>query len=230
MTTSSDTDAHTPCCSRQAVRAPRFGQPAPNFSARATTGPFNLADYRGQWVLLFSHPADFTPVCTSEFVAFAKAHAEFEARDCALVALSVDSLFSHLAWVRAIKDHFGVEVRFPVLEDPTLEIGRAFGMVGHNDTDASAVRASFFIDPEGVIRATSCYPATIGRSVEELIRTLDALQKCDASAAAGDHALVPEGWRPGGDLLARPSADLGDILSREGSVDWFYRPIKDNAK
>ena len=221
-----DTDTQHPSVSPKAT-ALRIGQVAPNFTARATTGPFNLSDYRGQWVLLFSHPADFTPVCTSEFLAFARAQEEFARRDCALVALSVDSLFSHLAWVRAIKDHFGVAVTFPIIEDPTLEIGRAFGMLGHDDADASAIRATYILDPQGVVRATCCYPTNVGRSVAELIRTLDALQRADRSAQAGDFALIPEGWRPGDDILQQPKSDLAHILTDDGSVNWFYTLVKD---
>ena len=205
----------------------RIGQVAPNFTARSTTGPFSLSSYRGQWVLLFSHPADFTPVCTSEFLAFARMQDEFSARDCALVALSVDSLFSHLAWVRAIKDNFGVAVHFPIIEDPTLEIGRAFGMLGHNDADASAIRATYILDPQGVVRFMCCYPTNVGRSVEELLRALDALQRADRSAESGEFVLIPEGWRPGDDVLKQPDADLAQILASDGTVDWFYTLVKD---
>ncbi len=210
-----------------ACPALRIGQVAPNFTARATTGPFTLSDYRGKWVLLFSHPADFTPVCTSEFLAFAQAQDAFSERDCALVALSVDSLFSHLAWVRAINDNFDVTIHFPIIEDPTLEIGRAFGMLGHNDADASAIRATYIIDPQGVVRFMCCYPTNVGRSVDELLRALDALQRADRSAEKGDFALIPEGWRPGKDLLKRPDADLASIFATKGAVDWFYTLIKD---
>ncbi|HSF13664.1 MAG TPA: redoxin domain-containing protein, partial [Erythrobacter sp.] len=130
---------------------PRIGDSAPNFEARSTIGPVRLSDYRGRWLVLFSHPADFTPVCTTEFVALAQEAQAFDARDCALMALSVDSLFSHFAWLRMIHDRFGVEVRFPILEDPTLVIGRAFGMVSAQDSDSATVRTTFFIDPKGVI-------------------------------------------------------------------------------
>lgn len=208
----------------------RIGQTAPNFSARATTGPFSLSDYRGQWMLLFSHPADFTPVCTSEFLAFARAQDEFSGRDCALAALSVDSLFSHLAWVRAIKDHFGIAVRFPIIEDPTLEIGRAFGMLGHDDADASTVRASYILDPQGVVRFMCCYPTNVGRSVAELLRTLDALQRADRLDENGACVLIPEGWRPGDDLLKQPNADLSHIIESDGSIDWFYSLLKDDER
>ncbi len=144
----------------------RLGQKAPEFTARSTRGLVRLSDFRGRWLVLFSHPGDFTPVCTSEFVAIAKTAAAFEKLDCALMAVSVDSLFSHFAWIRAIRDKFGVVVEFPIIEDPTLEIGRAYGMVGPEDLDASAVRSTYFLDPEGVMRASTCYPASVGRSVD----------------------------------------------------------------
>ncbi|HBK14189.1 MAG TPA: peroxiredoxin, partial [Erythrobacter sp.] len=158
-------DAHNPGDASAAPCAGlRIGDMAPDFSARSTTGDVRLSDYRGRWLVLFSHPADFTPVCTTEFVALARAAGEFAQRDCALMALSVDSLFSHFAWLRMIRDRFDVEVRFPILEDPTLVIGRGYGMVAPGDSDSGAVRSTFFIDPEGVIRAMTCYPANVGRS------------------------------------------------------------------
>ena len=134
-------------------RSLRIGDAAPNFTARTTQGAMSLDQYRGRWVVFFSHPADFTPVCTSEFVALAKAAPQFEELDCALLGLSVDSLYSHVAWLRAIKDVFGVEVPFPVVEDPSMAVGYAYGMLDEQAGDASAVRATYFIDPEGIIRA-----------------------------------------------------------------------------
>ena len=147
----------------------RLGEVAPNFTARSTRGVVSLDDYRGRWLALFSHPADFTPVCTSEFVAIAKAHDRFANLGCELMALSVDSLFSHLAWIRAIKDRFDVIVDFPIIEDPTLEIARAYGMIAPDAMDAAAVRTTYFLDPEGILRASTCYPASVGRSVEVLL-------------------------------------------------------------
>lgn len=138
------------------------------------------------------------------------------------MALSVDSLFSHLAWIRAIKDRFDVVVEFPIVEDPTLEIARAYGMVGPNAMDASAVRTTYFLDPEGILRASTCYPASVGRSVEEMLRLIAALQRVHD----GD-ALAPEGWTPGDDLLAVPSHDIADVLAAVSATDWFYSPIAD---
>jgi peroxiredoxin (alkyl hydroperoxide reductase subunit C) len=138
-------------------RALQIGGPAPNFQARTTMGDVTLSDYRGKWVVLFSHPADFTPVCTSEFMAFSRASARFTAMNCALIAISVDSLYAHLAWVRAIQDHFGVTINFPIVEDPSLVVGRAYGMIDDDARDAATLRSTFFIDPDGIVRATSCY-------------------------------------------------------------------------
>lgn len=200
----------------------RLGEEAPDFTARSTRGHVSLSDFRGRWLALFSHPADFTPVCTSEFVALAQAHARFAALGCELMALSVDSLFAHLAWIRAIRDRFDVTVEFPIIEDPTLEIARAYGMVGPDAIDASAVRVTYFIDPDGVLRASTCYPATVGRSVEEMLRLIAALQRVHDGGA-----LAPEGWTPGRDLLAVPSHDIADVLAAPGSTDWFYSSIAD---
>lgn len=175
-----------------------------------------LSDCRGRWLILFSHPADFTPVCTTEFVALAREADAFASRECALMALSVDSLFSHFAWLRMIRDRFGVEVRFPILEDPTMVVGRAYGMVGPDDADSGTVRTTFFIDPLGIVRATTCYPANVGRSVPEMLRVLDALQAVDRGSG-----LAPANWHPGESLLRQPAADLDAIFASEGASDWF---------
>ncbi|TAD74099.1 MAG: peroxiredoxin [Sphingomonadales bacterium] len=196
----------------------RIGDIAPDFEARSTLGPIKLSAHRERWLVLFSHPADFTPVCTTEFVALARETAAFEARDCGLMALSVDSLFAHFAWLRMIRDRFGVEVRFPIIEDPTLVIGRAFGMVSAQDSDSAAVRTTFFIDPRGVIRAMTCYPANLGRSVPEMLRILDGLQAIDAKGA-----LAPANWQPGEPLLAAPSHDLDTVFAAEEATAWFLR-------
>ncbi|GAA0272269.1 peroxiredoxin [Alteraurantiacibacter aestuarii] len=194
----------------------RIGDAAPDFTARSTAGPVSLSDFRGKWVLLFSHPADFTPVCTSEFVALSQASDRFAAMDCALLALSVDSLYSHFAWVRAIYDRFGVEVRFPIIEDPTLVVGKAYGMVSPDAHDSSTVRTNFFIDPEGTIRALACYPLNVGRSVEEMLRTLAALRAADETGK-----LAPQGWKPGDALLDQPDANLDTLFSKDNPTDWF---------
>ncbi|MCB2086745.1 MAG: peroxiredoxin [Sphingomonadaceae bacterium] len=199
----------------------RIGDSAPAFKARSTAGAVSLADFRGRWLILFSHPADFTPVCTTEFVELAKLGGEFDKRDCALMALSVDSLFAHFAWLRLIRDRFGVEVRFPIIEDPTMVIANAYGMVMKGDRDSAAVRSTYFIDPEGTIQATTCYPSTVGRSVPEILRTLDALQ-----AVRSKGTLAPANWQAGERMLRPPETDIDAIFSSDNEVDWFYRETK----
>jgi len=201
----------------------RIGEVAPDFQARTTMGELRLSDYRGRWVLLFSHPGDFTPVCTSEFVALSRAADRFEALNCALVAISVDSLYAHLGWIRAIRDHFGVTVGFPIVEDPSMVIGRAYGMIAADATDAATLRATFFIDPDGVVRARICYPATVGRSVEELLRVVAALQRVDR-----DNVVTPEGWRPGDDVLLPPCQDQASALDAADGPCWFHQTRADS--
>ena len=203
----------------------QIGDPAPDFQARTTMGDMRLSDHRGSWVILFSHPADFTPVCTSEFVALSRANDRFAALGCKLIAVSVDSLYSHLGWIRAIHDHFGVAVGFPIVEDPSMVIGRAFGMLAEDAPDAATLRATFFIDPEGIVRAKLCYPATIGRSVEELLRVVAALQRVDR-----DNVVTPEGWRPGDDVLLPPYQDQDSALDAAGDACWFHRTRPDKHK
>lgn len=198
----------------------RIGDIPPDFEARSTIGPVRLSSFRGRWLILFSHPADFTPVCTTEFVELAKHARDFGKRDCELMALSVDSLFSHFAWLRMIKERFDVEVRFPIVEDPTLVIGRAFGMVAPGDNDSATVRTTFFIDPAGVIRAMTCYPASVGRSIPEMLRTLDALQAVDAN-----EGLAPANWQTGDALLRSPTHDLDEVFSASDGADWFLREM-----
>lgn len=190
----------------------RIGDQAPPFRARTTQGDVSLDQFRGRWLLFFSHPADFTPVCTSEFIALAKASPMFEAMDCALLGLSVDSLYSHVAWVRAIKALTGIEIPFPVVEDPSMAIGRAYGMIDAEATDSSAVRATYFIDPNGIIQATNWYPMQVGRCVDEMLRTVQALQRTTDGSV-----LTPACWRPGDDVLLPPS------LPSDDSPDWFHR-------
>lgn len=196
----------------------RIGDVAPDFQARSTLGPVRLSSFRGKWLMLFSHPADFTPVCTTEFVALAREAAAFEARDCALMALSVDSLFSHFAWLRMIRDRFDIEVRFPIVEDPTLVIGRAYGMVSASDSDSATVRTTFFIDPNGSIRAMTCYPANLGRSIPEMLRILDGLQAIDTT-----NGLAPANWQPGEPLMMPAAQSLDEVFAAPEASAWFLR-------
>lgn len=205
-----------------AGRVIRIGDRAPNFRARTTAGPKELADFRGRWLVFFSHPADFTPVCTSEFMGFARAAPRFEEIGCDLLALSVDSLYSHFAWVRMIRDRFGVEVRFPIVEDPTLVIARAYEMVAENADDAAAVRTVFIIDPDQVVRAMVSYPIEVGRSVEEIFRMVSALQAADKGKG-----LAPEGWQPGERLFAQPEPSLDQVFAASDPAQWFLEERSD---
>lgn len=197
---------------RTESRSPRIGEIAPDFRARSTGGEIQLSKLRGRWVLFFSHPADFTPVCSTEFAELARRQSEFEALETSLLGLSVDSLYSHLAWVRAIRVTLDADVRFPIIEDLSMAIGRAYGMIDEQSADSMAMRSTFFIDPEGVIRAITCYPHNVGRSVDEMLRMLKALK-----AVSNAQTLAPEGWREGKPLLSPPS----DI--DEDREDWFCR-------
>ena len=202
----------------------RLGEELPNFTARSTKGPLSLIDYRGRWLVIFSHPGDFTPVCTSEFVAIARSRPQFDALDCALMALSVDSLFSHLAWIRMIRDRFGVTVDFPIVEDPTMAIGRAYGMIAADARDATAIRATYFVDPDGILRASTCYPATVGRSISEMLQIVAGLRRVHDGSV-----LVPADWQPGGDLLRVPGQTVDAALAGADPSEWFYAPVPDDG-
>ena len=210
---------------------PRIGDPAPAFSAVTTQGEINFpADYAGKWVILFSHPADFTPVCTSEFMTFASMQRQFAAYNTELVGLSVDGLASHIAWLRTIKDKItfrdmhDVEVTFPLIEDVTMEIAQKYGMIMPGEDSTKAVRAVFVIDPKGVIRAIIYYPLSLGRNFDELLRVVKALQTADHFGVA-----TPADWRPG-DRVIVPTAATCDTAEQlmEGRVegveceDWFF--------
>ncbi len=201
---------------------PRLNEPAPDFAAETTQGHRRLEDYAGRWLVLFSHPADFTPVCTSEFVAFARMAPRFEALDCDLLGLSVDSRYAHIAWVRNIEQTFGVSIPFPVIEDVSMAIATAYGMIHPGASDTAAVRATFIIDPDGILRATLTYPRTTGRSVAEILRLVQALQ-----VSANHRVATPEGWRPGNPVVAPPPQTTDEANARvaEGGTfcpDWYF--------
>jgi len=200
---------------------PRINEPAPAFEARTTHGVKKLEDYKGKWLVLFSHPADFTPVCTTEFMAFAKRQSEFAALNCDLLGLSIDSYYSHVAWVRNIKEKFGVEIGFPIIEDLSMKVANAYGMIHPGAADTSAVRATFIIDPNGIMRAMVYYPMTNGRSIDEFLRLVAALQTSDANKVA-----TPEGWQPGDKVIVPPPQDVASAEARmnEGyeCTDWYF--------
>jgi len=195
---------------------PRIGDKAPEFKAVTTQGEINFpSDYKGDWVILFSHPADFTPVCTSEFMTFASLENKFAEANCKLVGLSIDGLYSHIAWLRSIKEKIvykgmkNVEVKFPLIEDITMNVANKYGMVQPNEDSTKAVRAVFFIDPNGIIRAIIYYPLSLGRNFDELYRVIIALQAADEFGVA-----TPADWRPGDDVIVGPAGSCGSAQDR----------------
>lgn len=205
----------------ETVTFPRLNERAPEFEARTTHGVKKLSDYEGKWLVLFSHPADFTPVCTTEFMAFAHHYDDFQKLNCELLGLSIDSYYSHVAWVRNIKEKFGVEIQFPIIEDLSMNVARAYGMIHPGAADTSAVRATFIIDPKGTLRAMVYYPMTNGRSIPEFLRLVTALQTSDANKIA-----TPEGWQPGDKVIVPPPQDAAAAEKRvnEGyeCTDWYF--------
>jgi peroxiredoxin (alkyl hydroperoxide reductase subunit C) len=178
---------------------PRIGERAPDFQALTTHGPLSMSDLKGQWVVLFSHPGDFTPVCTTEFVALARLDEEFAKRNVKLVGLSVDSIHSHLAWLRNIEEKLGVKIPFPVIADVDMKVANKFGMIHPDASTTAAVRALFVIDPEGFIQALVYYPLQTGRSTDEILRLVDALQ-----TTYQHHVATPADWRPGEKVIVPP--------------------------
>jgi peroxiredoxin (alkyl hydroperoxide reductase subunit C) len=200
---------------------PRLNEAAPDFETVTTHGVRKLSDYKGKWLILFSHPADFTPVCTTEFMAFARAHDKFTALNTELLGLSIDSKYAHIAWVRSIKEKFGVDIRFPIIEDLSMRVAHAYGMVMPGASDTSAVRATFVIDPNGILRAMVYYPMSNGRSINEFLRLVAALQTADANKVA-----TPENWQPGEPVIVPPpqTSDAAEARKGEGYdyTDWYF--------
>jgi peroxiredoxin (alkyl hydroperoxide reductase subunit C) len=200
---------------------PKLNEPAPDFSAPTTQGIKKLSDYKGKWLVLFSHPADFTPVCTTEFIAFAKHNAEFEAINAKLLGLSIDSNYSHIAWIRTIKEKFGVDIPFPVIADLSMDVAHKYGMVQPGASTTQAVRAVFIIDDKSILRAMVYYPLSNGRSIPEFVRIVKAMQTSDKYNVA-----TPEGWQPGDKVIVSPPATAEEAEKRmsEGyeCVDWFF--------
>lgn len=208
---------------------PLIGDYAPSFKAVTTQGEINFpSDYKGKWIILFSHPADFTPVCTTEFMTFGAMMEEFEAINTQLVGLSVDSLYSHIAWLRKIqelewKDKKHIEVKFPLIEDIKMEIANKYGMIQPGQSTTQAVRAVFVIDPDGKIRTILYYPLSTGRNFDEIKRIILALQKADK-----DNVATPADWRPGDDVIIPTAGSCGTAKERVESkdpnmycLDWF---------
>jgi len=209
---------------------PRIGEKAPSFKAVTTQGEIKFPEqYKGSWVILFSHPADFTPVCTSEFMTFASMEKRFNEANCKLVGLSVDGLYSHIAWLRTIKEKIeykgmkNVEVKFPLIEDITMEVANKYGMLQPGESNTKAVRAVFFIDPKGIIRTILYYPLSLGRNFEEIYRILVGLQTADNFNIA-----TPADWQPGDDVIVPTAGSCGVAKARMEDkknmkcYDWFF--------
>ena len=214
----------------ETTRIPLIGEKAPSFTAETTQGMVKFPeDYAGKWVVFFSHPADFTPVCTTEFMTFASMQPEFEKLNCKLLGLSIDSTYSHIAWLRTIKEKIcykdmkGLEVDFPVISDLTMEVSKAFGMLQPGASNTQAVRAVFIMDPGAVVRAILFYPMSNGRNMDEVLRLLKAMQLSDQHKVA-----TPANWQPGDDVIVPPPGSCGSAKERTASpgegttvLDWF---------
>jgi len=212
------------------VSMPRINEKAPVFKAVTTQGEINFPEqYAGNCFFFFFHPADFTPVCTSEFMTFASLEGKFDEANCKLVGLSVDGLYSHIAWLRTIHEKIeykgmkNVEVKFPLIEDITMEVAKKYGMIQPGESSTKAVRAVFIIDPKGIVRAMIYYPLSLGRNFDELYRALIALQTADAFGVA-----TPADWYPGDDLIVPPAGSCGvakDRMDKQENMkcyDWFF--------
>jgi peroxiredoxin (alkyl hydroperoxide reductase subunit C) len=208
--------------SGHAPSLPRLGQPAPAFQAETTHGTIRLEDFKGGWLILFSHPADFTPVCTTEFVAFAEIAPELRKRNVELLGLSIDSTYSHIAWVRNIEQHFGVKIPFPVIADLNKEVATLYGMIMPGESKTETSRCVFVIDPNQTIRAMIYYPLTTGRNMDEILRLIDALQTTDTHGVA-----TPANWRPGDQVIVPPPKTIEAAAERTQTpgivcTDWYF--------
>jgi len=202
------------------IRMPLLGDKAPDFEAQTSQGTLRLEDFKGSWLVIFSHPADFTPVCTTEFMAFAQLYDEFHKRNCELLGLSVDSVPSHIAWARNIEEKTGVKIPFPIIADGNKEVAKKYGMLHPGESKTETVRATFLIDPEGTLRLILYYPLTTGRNMQEILRCIDALQTSDKYNVA-----TPANWKKGDKVVVPAPIDQESAEARvkEGyeCVDWY---------
>ncbi len=189
---------------------PRIGDMAPDFEANTTFGPVKFSEFaKGKWVILFSHPADFTPVCTTELSGFAQNKAKFDELNTELIGLSIDSIHSHLAWVNNVREKTGVEFNFPIIADLDMKVAKLYGMLQPNESETAAVRAVFFIDPEKKIRLIMYYPLNVGRNMEEILRVLKALQTSDKYKVA-----MPLNWTEGEKVIVPPPKTVEEMEQR----------------
>lgn len=211
-------------------RMPRINEPAPEIHAKSTHGMIHITDYtsQGKWVMLFSHPADFTPVCTTEFVEFARRKGDFDRLNVQPVGVSVDSIYAHIAWIRNIEENFKVKVTFPLIADLDQKVAQAFGMVHEAVSDTATVRAVFFIDPKNTIRALLYYPLNLGRNVDEILRVFEALQTAEKHTVS-----MPANWKPGEAVIVGAPITQADAEKRVASngqglevTDWYFSKKK----
>jgi len=199
---------------------PRLNEPAPDFEAVTTHGVLRLSDYRDSWLILFSHPADFTPVCTTEFIAFTEIYPELQKRGVELLGLSIDSVYSHIAWTRNIEEKLGVKIPFPIIADLDKKVATLYGMIQPGESKTETVRAVFIIDPKGILRAMIYYPLSTGRNMDEILRLIDALQTADKYQVA-----TPANWRPGDKVIVPPptTVEMAEERLKAGyeCVDWY---------
>lgn len=189
---------------------PRIGDKAPDFTANTTHGNIKFSEYnKGSWVVMFSHPADFTPVCTTELTAFALEKEFFAKHNAKLMGVSIDSIHSHIAWVNNVREKMGVYMDFPIVADIDMKVSQLFGMLHPGESNTAAVRAVFFIDPESNIRLILYYPLNVGRNMEEIKRVLIALQTADANKVA-----LPVNWKEGDKAIVPPPKTLDELNDR----------------
>ncbi|HZS43850.1 MAG TPA: peroxiredoxin [Blastocatellia bacterium] len=201
---------------------PRINEPAPDFEAKTTHGPIKLSDLKGKWVLLFSHPADFTPVCSTEISEFARRSDEFAQRNVQLLGLSIDSVFSHLAWGQSIEKNFGTKINFPIIADLDTKVAQKYGLIHPAASETATVRAVFVIDDKQIIRALIYYPMSAGRNIDEIVRLIDALQTSDKNTVS-----TPANWKPGEKVIVGPPQTQADLEKRLASkdlevTDWYF--------
>ncbi len=205
----------------QLYNMPLIGDPAPDFEAMTTIGKLKFSDYiKGKWTILFSHPADFTPVCTTELTGFAKEKDYFEQHNTKLIGLSIDSIHSHIAWVNNVREKTGVLFHFPIIADIDMKVAKLYGMLQPNASETAAVRAVFFIDPNAKIRLIMYYPLNVGRNMEEIKRVLEAMQTADEYKVA-----LPLNWKKGEKVIVPPPKTMIELEERLASnlemVDFY---------
>jgi peroxiredoxin 2/4 len=199
---------------------PRIGDPAPDFEAESTFGPVSMQSYKGSWLVFFSHPADFTPVCTTEFIEFAKNIDKFEALGVKLLGLSIDGIYSHIAWVRSIKEYFGINISFPIIADFNARIANLYGMIMPGDASMVTSRCLFVIDPEGIVRALIYYPLTTGRNIPEVLRLVESLQISDQHMVG-----TPANWKSGEPVVEFPprtQVEAEEIIGKKAQCPTWY--------